>query len=39
MRIDHSLVRLDFGQGLTDQVLFDKAAEIRTQVRLSLFVT
>ena len=34
MKIDHSLVKLDFGQGLTDQALFDKAAAIRTQVWL-----
>ena len=32
MRIDHSDVRLDFGQGQTDQRLYDAAAAIRTQV-------
>lgn len=32
MRIDHSDVRLDFGQGQTDLRLYDAAAAIRTQV-------
>lgn len=33
MKIDPGVVRTDFGQGLSDQALFDKAAAIRTQVK------
>ena len=32
MRIDQSQVRLDFGQGQSDQALYTKAAAIRKQV-------
>ncbi|KAL0042739.1 hypothetical protein WJX79_009274 [Trebouxia sp. C0005] len=32
MTIHPGLVRTDFGQGVSDQALFDKAAAIRTQV-------
>lgn len=34
MKIDPGLVRTDFGQGVSDQALFDKAAAIRTQVHM-----
>lgn len=33
MKIDPNIVRTDFGQGVSDQALFDKAAAIRTQVK------
>ena len=33
MKIDPGSVRTDFGQGESDQALFDKAAAIRTQVK------
>ena len=32
MPLDHSVVRLDFGQGQSDRALYDAAAAIRTQV-------
>ncbi|KAL3155014.1 hypothetical protein ABBQ38_011537 [Trebouxia sp. C0009 RCD-2024] len=32
MPIDHSAIRLDFGQGHSDKDVYDKAAAIRTQV-------
>ncbi|KAL0018060.1 hypothetical protein WJX77_007966 [Trebouxia sp. C0004] len=32
MNIDPGLVRTDFGQGVSDHAVFDKAAAIRTQV-------